>query len=511
MFVRACWVSSNVVLVGGPEGAGLPSCSTRRLIEMNDLAVYPTYRRLTPLAGVCSMQRAVESDWSLSESVSRLKRLHYVLKRMHEILTSRITSEPIYELKTAFSHHAYLIAEQVSLIRRRVGEMREPPLGLDKVPHPALERLMDDVSAAGTTIELVAGIYRVVLQSVLDACEQLRLNAHPLADAPTVRVAKLIQFELGELVSFGEHTLECLSDDMTGGMTGVGIQRWIVHLGSCLAAAGKLDGTVVSEAEVPEAWKSTSEFRYDPEPRRDERFQDSYNAGVNPEAFLYDESFSARDKTLMMYYKRIRELDVPEMMSSILVDLKDEEPWEFHMEMSRQLWDEARHAMMGEVGFVAQGIDWRCIPINYTWSRNLNLQLTARERHGVLFFIEQGLMPKTGKRYEWEVANESGDPLSALFQDFDWADEVLHAQIGRRWYVTRYESLNQALSYGDACWSKVLSHWREYLDQGLTEHRNWWPGVYSQACTNWGKAPDPNALAYCETYESKRADLEQLP
>ena len=56
----------------------------------------------------------------------------------------------------------------------------------------------------------------------------------------------------------------------------------------------------------------------------------------------------------MMYYKRIREIDVPEMMASILYDLKDEEPWEFHMEMSRQLWDEARHAMMGEVGFVLQ-------------------------------------------------------------------------------------------------------------------------------------------------------------
>lgn len=79
----------------------------------------------------------------------------------------------------------------------------------------------------------------------------------------------------------------------------------------------------------------------------------------------------------MMYYKRLREIDVPEMMASILVELRDEEPWEFHMEMSRQLWDEARHAMMGEVGFVSQGVDWRQIPINYTWSRNLNLQLNA--------------------------------------------------------------------------------------------------------------------------------------
>jgi hypothetical protein len=166
--------------------------------------------------------------------------------------------------------------------------------------------------------------------------------------------------------------------------------------------------------------------------------------------------------------------------------------------------------MMGEVGFVAQGIDWREIPINFTWSRNLNLQLDARERHGVLFFIEQGLMPKNGKRYEWEVATESGDPLSRLFQDFDWADEVLHAQIGRRWYVPKFASLNESLDYGDRCWSKVLSHWREYRDQGLTEHHNWWPELYTKACRRWGKTPDPRALAFSETYEDCRADLKSI-
>ena len=37
----------------------------------------------------------------------------------------------------------------------------------------------------------------------------------------------------------------------------------------------------------------------------------------------------------------------------------------------------------------------------------------------------------------------------ATFQDFDWADEVLHAQIGREWYVPEFGSLKEALDYGD--------------------------------------------------------------
>ena len=37
--------------------------------------------------------------------------------------------------------------------------------------------------------------------------------------------------------------------------------------------------------------------------------------------------------------------------------------------MTRQLWDEARHAMMGEVGFVALGVDWTAGPRSRTTGR----------------------------------------------------------------------------------------------------------------------------------------------
>ncbi len=467
---------------------------------------YRSLYDLPALAGLCSMKEATTAQWSVERSTVRLKRMHYVLKQLVESLIARITSEPIYELKTLFSHHAYILSEQVTLIRGRVSEMREPPLGLEKVPHPALQLFVDELHCATSTVAFLAGCYEVAIPSLLQGCERLRRDAHPLADAPTVRVAKLMHFEVSEVCDAGQRALKCLMDQEQRNA----LDAWLRHLNDCLENAGALDGTQPESSNALQPLFSVVPKAYDAVPQRDERFHDSFNAGVNPEAFLYDERFTPRDKTLMMYYKRIRELDVPEMMASILVDLKDEEPWEFHQEMIRQLWDEARHAMMGEVGFVAQGIDWTKIPINFTWSRNLNTQLDARERHGVLFFIEQGLMPRTGKRFEWEVGAESGDPLSALFQDFDWADEVLHAQIGRRWYVPRYQSLNAALAYGDACWSKVLSHWRKYRDDGLTEHRNWWPELYTQACERWGKEPDPAALAFSETYEDSRADLKKL-
>ena len=70
----------------------------------------------------------------------------------------------------------------------------------------------------------------------------------------------------------------------------------------------------------------------------------------------------------MMFYKRLREIDVPEMMASIIAETPGK-PWGYYRDMSRQLWDEARHAMMGEVGFAAIGLDWpSLVRINFTWS-----------------------------------------------------------------------------------------------------------------------------------------------
>ena len=210
-----------------------------------------------------------------------------------------------------------------------------------------------------------------------------------------------------------------------------------------------------------------------------------------------------------MLFKRLREIDVPEMMASILVETEGK-PWGYYREMSRQLWDEARHAMMGEVGFVALGLDWTQARMTHNWSLRLNTECTPIERHAVLYFIEQGLMAKTGKRYEWEQAVASGLPLMATIQDYDWADEVLHAQIGRAWYIPQIGDRKQALDYGDRCWSKILSNWADVRDQGLTEHANWWPAIYRQACDRWGVEPEPNALAFAETYEAARADLKSV-
>ncbi|MGH8017246.1 MAG: hypothetical protein ACREIA_03000, partial [Opitutaceae bacterium] len=83
-----------------------------------------------------------------------------------------------------------------------------------------------------------------------------------------------------------------------------------------------------------------------------------------------------------------------------------------------------------------------------------------------------------------------------MVQDYDWADEVLHARIGRELYVKQFKNAKEAIAYGDRCWSKVLIDWRSYIERGLTKHENWWPGLYREWCRAQGREPDPAVLAF---------------
>src|SRR5438128_165430 len=155
-----------------------------------------SFRNLPSLAGLCSMAEAARPGLSVEECVRRLKRYHYALKRLHQIFTARLTAEPIYELKMAFSLHAHLCAEHVAALRKRVSEMREPPLGLDAVPDAQLEIFFDEILAAPTTEALVAGLYEKAVPALKAALEQHLRDTNLLVDHPSVRVCRFALLEL---------------------------------------------------------------------------------------------------------------------------------------------------------------------------------------------------------------------------------------------------------------------------------------------------------------------------
>src|SRR6266699_3607948 len=198
-----------------------------------------SYRNLPSLAGLCSLAEAMTPGLPVEPCVTRLKRYHYAFKRLHQIFTARITAEPIYELKMAFSLHAYLCAEHVTALRKRVGEMREPPLGLESVPDANLEIFFDEILGAPTTEELVLGLYEKALPAVRAALERHIADTNLLADHPSVRVCRFALLEVEDMLRFGAQCIAGLIDAPVRQRT----ESWLALLDDCLAAAGGLDGT----------------------------------------------------------------------------------------------------------------------------------------------------------------------------------------------------------------------------------------------------------------------------
>jgi hypothetical protein len=211
----------------------------------------------------------------------------------------------------------------------------------------------------------------------------------------------------------------------------------------------------------------------DPVPQRDHRFVEPFNRGAPIDAVYADEDRPAFERMLALLAKRLREMDVPEWMAPIIYKTEGK-PWDYYVEISRQLWDETRHAMLGEIGFVHNGVPFYKYPINVIASDVLNRKFTPLEAHIILWAIEQSLMARnTGKGYEWDVAVESGDPFGISVQDYDWADEVLHAQIGRRWLIPEIGPQSELKHYAEP----IIDRWR--VETGAVaanfHQDDWWP------------------------------------
>lgn len=463
---------------------------------------------IPPLAGVCTYEEACAVGYDIERNVELLKRYNYIKVRTNELYAAHMAATPEWEVKCAMNLHMWLDAEHSNMLRKRVSEMREPPLGLDKVPDERLKTFHDELIRSATTIELLVGLYRVIKPKFIQAVKLHLRHTNPLVDHPTVRMLKWIVQEEEDMTAWGEQACQALirsAEDVRQA------ELWETHLGRFLAAAGGVAGdelisataTAADDEEVPAAATTVGDghpdgngalqprsdgSRYEMEvtPKRDSRFIDPFNFTGNIDVRYADPNASHEERCFALLAKRVREMDVPEYLAPVMYKTTGK-PWEYYSDLSRQMWDEARHAMMGEVGYYQLGIPFYKYPIDQMTVYTLNREYSTLDAHTILYGIEQSLMNKDrGKRLEWLIAKEAGHRLLTTFQDNDWADEVLHAQIGRKWLQSEFGSLERLQQHFDA----VFAHWREYktkLAPVLSEQKEWFASALEEVKANWSK------------------------
>jgi hypothetical protein len=396
------------------------------------------YDRIPELAGIATYESAKRVGFSVDDNVALLLRYHWTERRLMKALIALLPSMPVWEVKCALALHQWQSAEHVEALRNRISEMRNPVPNLESAPAEGsvgpVDAMLDAIGQETDPARIVQAIYGVAYPALADAYRAHIETTNPLVDHPTRRLLRFTLQETEEAAAWGKAAIAALN------------------------------------AVKSAAPREKSPFH----PRRDERFTGQYNFEFPPHVVYNMEDVPADERNLALLCKRALEMDVPEMMASFITERTDQ-PWEFYRDYARQLWDEARHAMMGTVALHARGIDWkRDVPLNVSFALRLNLHATPLERQTMLYAIEQSLMPgETGKRFEYETAVAAGDRLSSHFHDYDWADEVLHAQIGRRALkregITSQQASDQAHAIHEKTWT-ALDQYRSREPQ-----ENWWP------------------------------------
>jgi hypothetical protein len=439
------------------------------------------------LAGVCTYEEAARLGYGVEENVARMVRYAWIEKRMMDMGLYWMNPTPEWEVKEALSLHLYLDADHTRMFRERVSEMRNPPPRMDIAPDAAIDAFLDEAQAAQTTLEKLVGLYGVLKTELLAAYRQHYAVTNPLVDHPTRRILQTMIAEETEAVAWGEAAIEALTETPEARAEG---ETWKQHLQAYLQAAGGIMGDGDTQVELPNP-RAVKPFTPDYFPRRDSRFVKQDNLFFPPHEVARMEGVSVEEKTLALMCKRALEMDVPEAMARMIAE-SEADDWQYYVDVTRQLWDEARHAMMGSIYFENHGIDWRGeIPLHTGFSIRLNLLMKPLEAHAALYNIEQNLMPaKTGKRYEWETVIMARDELARLFQDYDWADEVLHTHIGREWLLpTLGMNREEVSAYAKAAWAESDKRLPDYI--GDAPQVNWWPDFVRDVLHTESTAQNP--------------------
>jgi hypothetical protein len=429
---------------------------------------------IPPLAALATYEEAARPGLGVEENVAKMRRYNRVEARLYEISAAALNPTPEWEVKCAMSLHLYLDAEHSQALRDRVAELRKPPHHMDTPLDSAFEAFLDEARYAESTIELLVTLFRVVRPALLAAYREHLEAVNPLFDFPTVRLLRQAVGEEEQMIAWGDAALAaCVVGEKAAAEAGA----WEAHLRAYLKAAGGVSGLepVPADLTLPKRRTHPGGFVANVEPKRDSRSGDIYNFLYRANDVYCDSSADWDERNLALMWKRFHEMDVPEMMASIVLQTPGK-PWGYYLDMGRQLWDEARHAMMGEVWMARHGVDWSRYPNHVGWSLHLNLDRAPLERHVILYFIEQSLMNgRTGKQEEWRIAQRAADPLATYFQDYDWADEVLHAQFGRKWLKPEVGTVKDLLQHAEEIASRHSPTLEARRAQSAQE--DWWPRI----------------------------------
>jgi hypothetical protein len=349
----------------------------------------------------------LKGGYDVDENAIRFSNYFHVVRELVHLSCGWLALEPRLEVKFALGDHLHDDARSLTKIRRRLYELRTPS-DYPGAPAEELTALLDRANEAAGSAEYVEIAYGELKPTLIAALRIHLATLDPIVDEPSLRL-------LTQLL----HRQE----------------RHVVELPAA-AAASAFDDL----GALPIRLREVRELRIMPpldEPARDDFVQ------VTPDGdpFLTEELYvngeenhvptDPEEQRHFFHGLMDAELCAAELMARNSHE-HPEMPWDFHVDMARQTWDEIRHAEIHDRLMATElGCHWGDYPIGFNYFKSIY----ARDLLGRLILFngtsEQKAMWRHSHRRK--VLIDLGQETVARVFDYLLADEVPHVHNGVRW------------------------------------------------------------------------------
>jgi uncharacterized protein DUF455 len=344
--------------------------------------------------------------YDVDENAVRFSNYFHVLRELVHLSCGHLPLEPRFDVKSLLGDHLHDDARAVTKVRRRLYELRTPS-DYPGAPSPELAALLDRASEAGTAeyLEIAYG----ELKRTLVAAVRIHLeHLDPVVDEPSLRL-------LTQLLHRQERHLAELP-------------------------AGRAHVAFDDLGALPLRLRETRPLKVMPpldRPQRDPFIEvtDEGDPYLTEELYVNGEEnhvpTEPEEQKHFFHGLMDAELCAAELMARNSHE-HPEMPWEFHVDMARQTWDEIRHAEVHDRLMATElGCHWGDYPVGFGHFKSIYaLDLLGRL---ALFngTSEQQAMWRHSHRRK--VLIDLGQGTIARVFDYLLADEVPHVHNGVRW------------------------------------------------------------------------------
>jgi len=347
--------------------------------------------------------------YDVDENAIRFSNYFHVLREIVHLSNGWLPLAPGFETKYRLGDHIHDDARAISKVKRRLYELRHPS-DYPGAPGAELTALLDRLAGAESPQQYMELAYGEAKPALIEALEVHLGALDPVTDEPSLRLLTQVHERQAH------HVAELGPDDAQSRHSDL--------------------GSLAIDLKAPP--RRLAIFEPLGDPARDEFVEVTPDGDPFLSAELYvndpDENHVPVEREEQRHFFHglmDAELCAAELMARNSHE-HPEMPWDFHVDMARQTWDEVRHARVHGILMPTElGCRWGDYPVGFAYFRSI-YERDLLDRLALFNSTsEQKAMWRHSHRRK--VLVERGQETVAKVFDYLLADEVPHVHNGVRW------------------------------------------------------------------------------